>query len=83
MRDTIASASPNTNPANDALLPAYSGAPPAAPADTDGDGMPDAWEIVRGLNPNAANHNASHLSTRGYTDLEVYLQELSDLRRTS
>ncbi|WP_137144837.1 Ig-like domain-containing protein [Mycolicibacterium sp. CR10] len=82
-QDTIASASPNTNPANDALLPAYSGAPPAAPADTDGDGMPDAWEIVRGLNPNAANHNASHLSTSGYSDLEVYLQELSDLRRTS
>lgn len=81
-QDSIASASPNTNPANDALLPAYSGTPPAAPADTDGDGMPDAWEIARGLNPAVANHNGNHLSALGYTDLEVYLQELSDLRLT-
>lgn len=39
--------------------------------------MPDAWEIAKGLNPNVANSNANHLSTQEYTDLEVYLQELS------
>lgn len=75
--NTLATAAPNINPANDALLPAYTGAPPAAPVDTDSDGMPDAWEIAKGLNPAVANQNATTLSTVGYTDLEVYLQELS------
>ncbi len=75
--DTISPADPATNPAGDAHLPAYTGAAPAAPADTDGDGMPDTWEITKGLNPLSANHNATTLSTLGYTDLEVYLHELS------
>ncbi|KMO84135.1 Pectate lyase [Mycolicibacterium chubuense] len=75
--NTIATAAPNTNPANDALLPAYTGQPPTAPVDTDNDGMPDAWEIANGLNPSVANQNATTLSALGYTDLEVYLQELS------
>ncbi|MDN4522701.1 hypothetical protein JN086_29070 [Mycolicibacterium austroafricanum] len=75
--DTISPADPATNPVGDALLPPYSGAAPAAPADTDGDGMPDAWEVGKGLNPLSANHNAATLSLLGYTDLEVYLHELS------
>jgi hypothetical protein len=79
---TISSAPPDTNPAGDALLPAYSGLAPAAPADTDSDGMPDAWEIANGLNPNAASPNSTQLSAQGYTDLEVYLQELSASRIT-
>lgn len=79
-QDTISTAPPNTNPANDALLPAYSGAAPAAPPDTDEDGMPDAWEIAKGLDPNSSNTNATDLSVLGYTDLEVYLQELSASR---
>ncbi len=79
---TIASAALNTNPANDALLPAYTGSAPAAPADTDSDGMPDNWETARGLNPNVANTNAHTLSSAGYTDLDVYLSELSASRVT-
>ena len=75
--DTIASAPRNTNPAGDALLPAYQGSAPVAPADTDSDGMPDAWETANGLNPSVANTNARTLSAAGYTDLEVYLHELS------
>ncbi|MDZ4265694.1 MAG: Ig-like domain-containing protein [Mycobacterium sp.] len=75
--DTISPADPATNPAGDAHLPAYTGAAPAAPLDTDGDGMPDAWETVKGLNPLSANHNATTLSLLGYTDLEVYLHGLS------
>jgi hypothetical protein len=67
----------NTNPARDALIPAYLGSPPAPPTDRDNDGMPDAWEIARGLNPNLSNHNGYNLSSRGYTNLEVYLHELS------
>jgi VCBS repeat-containing protein len=75
--DVISPAPIATNPAGDALLPAYSGPAPAAPADADADGMPDAWEIARGLDPNVANTNARTLSAVGYTDLEVYLHELS------
>jgi VCBS repeat-containing protein len=78
--DTTSSAPISANPAGDALLPAYSGTAPVAPADTDNDGMPDTWEIARGTNPNGANTNARTLSSVGYTDLEVYLQELSASR---
>ena len=77
--NTIATAPRNTNPAGDALLPAYSGAAPAAPADADNDGMPDSWESANGLNPNVANTNAYTLST-SYPDIEVYLQALSAAR---
>ena len=51
-------------------------------ADPDSDGMPDAWEITKGTNPNVANTNARTLSAVGYTDLEVYLNELSTSRIT-
>lgn len=80
--NTIATAPRNTNPAGDALLPPYTGAAPTAPTDTDGDGMPDAWEIGKGLNPNVANTNAADLSSVGYTDLDIYLHELSQSRIT-
>lgn len=80
--NTIATAPRNTNPSGDGLLTAYNGAPPAAPADTDNDGMPDSWETARGLNPAVANTNGHTLSSAGYTDLEVYLQELSASRVT-
>ena len=78
--NTISGAAPNTNPAGDALRPAFTGPAPAAPTDTDSDGMPDAWEITKGTNPNVANTNARTLSAVGYTDLEVYLNELSTSR---
>ncbi len=63
--------------------------PPPAPVDTDNDGMPDSWEIQYGgpygLNPNVADHNGTQLSVpftgvSGYTNLEVYLNWLSDQR---
>jgi len=44
--------------------------------DTDGDGMPDAWEATLGLDPTVANNNGD-FDTDGYTDLEEYLQELT------
>jgi len=47
-----------------------------APADSDNDGMPDTWELARGLNPfNAADRNL--LDTDGYTRLENYLNQLA------
>ena len=44
--------------------------------------MPDAWESAHGLNPSVANTNGHSLSSVGYTDLEVYLQDLSASRVT-
>lgn len=56
---------------------------PTPPTDTDADGMPDAWETAHGLNPNAQDHNGNQLSVMltgiaGYTNLECYLNELSE-----
>ncbi|MFO1488340.1 MAG: immunoglobulin domain-containing protein, partial [Verrucomicrobiota bacterium] len=48
----------------------------AANWDTDGDGLPDDWEIAHGLNPNAANNNAD-FDSDGYTDLEEYLNDIA------
>ncbi|MCR4644669.1 MAG: dockerin type I repeat-containing protein [Oscillospiraceae bacterium] len=49
-----------------------------APADTDRDGMPDAWETEHGLNPNDAKDGAIvSLSGDDYTNLELYLNELA------
>lgn len=46
-----------------------------APADTDHDGMTDAYETANGLNPNnAADRQA--LAANGYTNLENYLNGL-------
>ena len=74
----------DANPANDALRTNFTTAP-AAPADSDNDGMPDAWELTNGLNPNAQDHNGTQLSVAkmgraGYTNLECYLEELSARR---
>jgi hypothetical protein len=46
-----------------------------APADTDGDGMPDEWEKKNGLNPaDAADGNG--VAANGYTNLENYLNSI-------
>lgn len=45
------------------------------PKDTDGDGMPDDWEVAKGLDPKTANANGRNLST-GYDNIEVYINEL-------
>ncbi len=47
----------------------------AAPIDTDGDGMPDAWEIEMKLDPNSTNANGKDLST-AYDNIEVYFNSL-------
>jgi len=47
-----------------------------APADKDGDGMPDEWEIKNGLNPNDASDAALFSLNRQYTNIEVYLNSL-------
>lgn len=44
------------------------------PVDTDGDGMPDAWENANGLDPVVPDNN--HVNADGYTALEAYLNSL-------
>ncbi|WP_284645968.1 OmpL47-type beta-barrel domain-containing protein [Paenibacillus silviterrae] len=48
-----------------------------APADTDRDGMPDAWETANGLNPLDAEDRNADRNGDGYTNLEDYLNELA------
>ena len=45
--------------------------------DTDGDGMPNAWEIAKGLNLNNAADGAIDRDGDGYTNLEEYLNFLA------
>jgi hypothetical protein len=51
---------------------------PAPPADSDLDGMPDAWETSHGLAPNDATDASKASQPRGYTNLENYVNELAD-----
>ena len=46
-----------------------------APTDTDGDGMPDSWEVANGLNPNDAS-DGNTVGDDGYTNLENYMNSL-------
>ena len=48
-----------------------------AVVDTDGDGLPDAYETEVGLNPNDAS-DGGKLSTSGYSNLEVFLNGVAD-----
>lgn len=47
-----------------------------APRDSDGDGMPDAWEQEHGLNPNDAADGPADRDTDGYTNVEEYINSL-------
>jgi hypothetical protein len=47
-----------------------------APADTDGDGVPDDWEKEVGMNPNDPADGTTIHEPTGYTYLEVYLSTL-------
>jgi pectate lyase len=58
---------------------------PALPAgkaakDTDGDGMPDAWEMAHGLDPKKADGAALAKDGLGWTNLELYLADAAQVR---
>lgn len=48
------------------------------PADSDHDGMPDAWETSKGLDPaNPKDGPSAAADGSGYTNMELYLNELA------
>lgn len=47
------------------------------PLDTDGDGMPDAWETANGLNPNDAS-DATAVAANGYLNIENYANGITE-----
>lgn len=66
--NTIDTRANNVNPAGDALRVVAN--PPAAPLDSDSDGMPDSYESTHGTNPLVQDHNAPRGSI---TALDIYL----------
>jgi len=48
------------------------------PTDTNGDGIPDAWALAHGLDPNVASNNGD-VDNDGYTNLEEYLMDLAPI----
>jgi hypothetical protein len=51
-------------------------APGTPPADSDRDGMPDAWELEHGLDPNDPADRNGVFTGDGYTNVEKYLNSL-------
>lgn len=51
----------------------------SAPADTDRDGMPDAWERSKGLNPSDATDANGYKLDKQYTNIEVYINSLLEV----
>lgn len=45
--------------------------------DTDNDGMPDAWELARGLNPYDPTDTNGDYCGMGYTNIEYYINDLT------
>ncbi len=54
--------------------PEYKGTPYV---DSDGDGMPDAWEIANGLNPNDPSDANGDINGDGYTNIEKYINGIN------
>ena len=68
----------NTDPTNawtGTAIPTWTLTGGNALADTDGDGMPDEWEMVTGSNYQVADNNV--VEANGYTKLENYLNWLA------
>lgn len=63
-------------PEGDGGFPALKEEARPAGYDSDGDGMPDAWELAQGLNPNDPEDGKAD-SGSGYTHLENYLNAIA------
>ncbi|WP_213806132.1 hypothetical protein [Granulicella sp. dw_53] len=55
----------------------------ASPKDSDGDGIPDAWEHAHHLNPHDASDGQRIDPKTGYSKLETYLNELAESKPQS
>jgi hypothetical protein len=60
--------------------PQYKGAPYK---DSDGDGMPDDWELKHGLNPKDPSDAAKVHDKDGYTNIEEYLNSLVNIKNVT
>ena len=58
--------------------PEYKGTPYT---DTDGDGMPDAWEKKYGLNPNDPSDANGDINGDGYTNIEMYINGIDPKKK--
>lgn len=47
-----------------------------APKDSDGDGIPDEWELRNKLNPNDSSDGSAYTLSKSYTNIEVYINGL-------
>ena len=56
--------------------PSYNG---TAPVDTDKDGMPDEWELLKGLDPEEKSDAIKYNLSPNYTNLEVYINSLVEV----
>lgn len=63
-----------TDPAQMGGYPEYKGKPYK---DSDGDGMPDEWEIANGLNPNDPSDATLDCTGDGYTNIEKFINGIS------
>lgn len=59
-------------------LPEYNGTPVK---DSDNDGMPDAWEIKYGLNPNDPSDANLDCNGDGYTNIEKYINGIDPTQK--
>jgi hypothetical protein len=50
--------------------------PGIPPSDSDGDGMPDSWELANGFDPNDPLDGPKVRDGNGYTNIENYLNSL-------
>jgi len=58
--------------------PEYKGTPVK---DSDGDGMPDAWELKYKLNPNDPSDAVKDLNGDGYTNIEKYINGIDPTKK--
>ena len=59
-------------------FPEYKGTPRV---DTDGDGMPDEWEIKYGLNPKDPSDANGDINGDGYTNIEKYINGIDPTKK--
>jgi pectate lyase len=48
---------------------------PSPPKDSDQDGMPNSWEVTKGLNPQDPTDNTTDRNNDGYTNIEEYINQ--------